>query len=924
MNVPKDKLKKNTLIALGAIFAISLYFAGFFKAIIATHTIVYNPFTMIKCCFQYGFPWGWFFLLFATLGAMLGYYYIHQLRETEGMDKMGRLFKQTTKRQSYGSSHFEDPEEYESVAVIQSPEKAFGTILGQLDDSGKHLINFRMDKENRLNSHIAVVGASGSGKTYTFSKPYCFQTVKRRESIVISDPDGGLYRDMAGYFEDNGYIVRRFDLKNLAKSDGWDCLRSISKETAELDAQMFAQAVISNVVDDPNSIYGTGPMSLLKALILRVYLGHDFAPEEKNIGTVYSLIQNPGGEEFLDQMFNADLLTPEEMPCLGPYLSFKQGSPNLRGNLITNLSVQLQLLQNQMVRKVLSTNDIDLLLPGTQPCAYFCLAPDSHDTFGFIVSLFFTMLFIKLIDFADNQPDGKLPIPVNFLMDEFPSIGKLPDWDRKMATIRKRAMNVVMIFQNIMQLQHLYEDSWTTILSNCATMLTLGINDGDTSDLVAKRIGETTIEVKTERHAAMESIFTYMRANNSGEGKRSLLSYDELFKLGENDSIIVFQNHNPIWARKYPNVLHPDAKKLRSILPQEIPDITDEEARQARREAEEHRVAAYLEAHPLSEVDRSYAGVCEPDPPETTSEGIKRVAQETVLKLADKIEKFGGVLEEAMKKKEDTEDEVEGPQFEGEILCGGAFVSDEDFEDFVIPVMPEKKEDAETEEDNLREETTAVSGNNTFEENSSVAPDFERKETPEVEESTDHFSTDNAGLESNTNTILSYGEIADNELDLEFSFDSSIDLGDSLFKSEPKKEKPSTKPSVETNGLEGMPVGEAVRTAKEATREPQAASHAGQTVQPNNREDQPTRSSTQISQTSQINTQVNQPVEINSQANQTNKAETTSAQKQTNKRNSQILGLGANVRFNSTPITVEDKNLPTSVPPKKKKPTASN
>ena len=151
-------------------------------------------------------------------------------------------------------------------------------------------------------------------------------------------------------------------------------------------------------------------------------------------------------------------------------MSFKQGSPNLRGNLITNLSVQLQLLQSDLVKTVLSTDGIDLELPGKEPTALFCLFPDNHDTYRFVVSLFFSMLFTRLADLADrNTTNGRrLDVPVNFLLDEFPSIGVIPDFDRKIATIRKRAMNVTMIFQDITQLQNNYRDTWVTLVSNCS------------------------------------------------------------------------------------------------------------------------------------------------------------------------------------------------------------------------------------------------------------------------------------------------------------------------------------------------------------------------------------------------------------------------------------------------------------------------
>lgn len=635
----KQMMKKMGLFAI-IMSVLSLYLALLFNRLLHGGGVSYNPLVLLADIATYGFPFSIFGVILLLAGLATVYMYFHLKKEMAGMDARGRLFRMSVKRKTYGDAHFETPDEYDTVAIVQKPADAYGTILGQIDDSGKHVINYRMDSKNRANQHIAIVGSSGSGKTFTFSKPYCYQVTKRRESIILTDPDGGLYRDMAGYFEDKGYVVRRFDLKNLRKSDGWDVLRTINNdegEDVELLAQLVAQIIITNLVEDTSSIYATGPMSLLKALILRVVLGHDYPPEKKNIESVYELLQNPAGEDFLDTVFDADTLSEEEKPCLGPYLAFKQGSPNLRGNLVTNLTVQLQLLQNKTVCKVLSTDDIDLLLPAKQPCAYFCLFPDDHDTYKFIVSLFFSMLFIKIINFADNQPNGRCPIPVNFLMDEFPSIGKIPDFDKKMATIRKRAMNVAMIFQDITQLQHNYEDTWVTLLANCSTFLSLGINDEFTSDMVTKRIGETTVEVQTERHDAVESIFRVFHATSKGEGKRSLLSYDELFRLGVNDCIILFQNHNPIFATKYPHILHPDSKLLRPILPKDIPDINNTEARKKRREAEKVRVEKYLEEHPLDEVDRSYANVCEPEVAPNLMDSIKRIASESMHQTLERM-----------------------------------------------------------------------------------------------------------------------------------------------------------------------------------------------------------------------------------------------------------------------------------------------
>lgn len=601
MRVIHNKKSRKLIVASAGCAVSSIYFAGSLQTLSSPGGHTWNPFRILAYMLHHGFPFSLFLLCFLVLSSVGLFFYWSQILHGSGQDALGRNFIYSRKRQSYGQSHFEAPHEYETKATIERPETAKGMILGQLDDSGKRLISQRLDSKNRGNHHIAVLGSSGSGKTYSIVKPACFQIVRRRESVIITDPDGGLFRDMATYFQDHGYVVRHFDLTDIRHSDGWDCLKSIDPTSPE-DAQTFAQTVIANLTnsDDMNSIYATGPKALLTALILRVLLDPDIPSEQKNIEKVYSYLQNRSGEAYLDEIFFEAEQVEELRPCLGPYLSFKQGSPNLRGNLITNLSIDLQLLQNKSVSKLLSTDDIDLELPGKQPCAYFCGFPDNHSTYNFIVSLFFSMIFIKLIHYADVVNHGRLDVPVNFLLDEFPSIGRLPDWHKKMATIRKRRMNVIMIFQDIMQFQNIYERSWGTILGNCATLIVLGINEAESADLVSKRVGDTTIEAKTEQRMALRSTISNWFINgrdNTGEGRRALLASDELFKLPDDDEIILFQGHNPILCKKYPFILHPESKKLRHFNYDTIPDLDDTAGRKQMRQEETKRIEQYVKDH---------------------------------------------------------------------------------------------------------------------------------------------------------------------------------------------------------------------------------------------------------------------------------------------------------------------------------------
>lgn len=61
-----------------------------------------------------------------------------------------------------------------------------------------------------------------------------------------------------------------------------------------------------------------------------------------------------------------------------------------------------------------------------------------NSAYDFIASLFYTFLFIKLIRYADSRPDGKCENEVFFFLDEFANLGQIPDFNKKISTVRSR------------------------------------------------------------------------------------------------------------------------------------------------------------------------------------------------------------------------------------------------------------------------------------------------------------------------------------------------------------------------------------------------------------------------------------------------------------------------------------------------------
>lgn len=561
----KQTGRKRILISHGICLAIAIYFACAMYYGLRAFSFSLNPITLVKRGIEYGIPWV-LILFFFALNVMI--YLVFQTSGEKATKQDPRNFTYSESG-VYGTAGVLHQTEMEDVALIQTVNEARGTILGQLDRDGKQVIN--QLERSRYNKHVSVMGASQSGKSFCYAIPFVLQAVKRRESIIITDPKGELYRTTAELCRKHGYVVKRFDLNNMLYSDGWDCAKELLSGDMELRAQIFAHTAIMNADIGENDIYVKAGEALLKAVLLRVMLGNDYnSSDAQNRNTVrgpktfaeaYKFLQK--GREALAAEFDQEtLLKAGALAARGPYTTFETTSANLGGNIIATVIAGLQLLQNRIVQDITSTDDIDLTLPGKRPCVYYVLMSDQHSTFDMLGGLFFSFAFLDLVEFANSQPGSVLPCPVNFLLDEFANYFQIPDFDKKVATVRSRAINISIICQDLPQLQKKYPETWASILSNCATHLCIGFNDLETEEYYSKRSGEATVKVKTEQHEAVDPFFAVGYRHSSGDGRRAVYTTDELARMDKDKCLVVFQGHSCFQAYKFTYPQHPFADEL--------------------------------------------------------------------------------------------------------------------------------------------------------------------------------------------------------------------------------------------------------------------------------------------------------------------------------------------------------------------------
>lgn len=549
----ENEERKKLLWGLALLFVLALYVSGLLcQAAVDTAHVSFNPF---RCCFTAIFSFRGWRTTFCTIGLFLIFAGIIAYQGRAGGSDMDeeRNFKYSSLG-TYGTSgYMTEVEKKQVLKEDREVKDTKGIILGTDLISGNIL---SLPPESRLNRNIAVCGSQGSMKSRAFARNMILQCIRRGESMFITDPKSELYEDTAAYLKAEGYTVRLWNLIDLDHSDAWDCL-------AEIDGggliDTFVDVVIRNTTDKFDHFYDNTEMDLLKALCLYVY--HEYEEKDRTFAEAYKLLINQS-LEAIDGIFDN---LPTTHPAKGPYRLFSKAE-KVKGNAVLGLGTRLQIMQNEKVQKITSYREIDLTLPGREKCAYFCITSDQDSTYDVLATLFVSFLCIKLIRFADRQENRQLPVTVHFILDEFPNIGIVPDFKKKLATARSRNLGMSILYQNIPQLQNRYPDGqWEEILGGCDTSLFLGCNDMTTATYFSGRSGEVTVGVSSVRknlNTIRMSNYVPDYSETSSVGKRMLLLPDEILRFPLEQALVIIRGQKVLKVKKFDYSRHSDAKEL--------------------------------------------------------------------------------------------------------------------------------------------------------------------------------------------------------------------------------------------------------------------------------------------------------------------------------------------------------------------------
>ena len=143
-------------------------------------------------------------------------------------------------------------------------------------------------------------------------------------------------------------------------------------------------------------------------------------------------------------------------------------------------------------------------------------------------NLIFGSLFKELFEYAESLPDGRLPVPLMAICDDFATGGTIPDFQHHISVFREKGVSVMMLIQSLSQLTSMYgENGAQTICDNTDSIVYLGGNDLFTAEQIARRINKPVHEVLS---LPVGSEYLFMRGQKPLELQRYKIFDDPLYR----------------------------------------------------------------------------------------------------------------------------------------------------------------------------------------------------------------------------------------------------------------------------------------------------------------------------------------------------------------------------------------------------------
>ena len=399
---------------------------------------------------------------------------------------------------------------------------------------------------DRETPHYTYLGSTGSGKSVTAVIPMCsfIATAKNKRSVFITDPKGEIFNTTSKMFKDNGYNVLTLDFRHPEKSNHFNILEPIIKEY-ERYIEYEKKSIVSK--KDKVKYNNLAMTSLAETNRLITSLATMIMQEKTQQkdpfwnNSARNLLEGLIGfflEEYKKNNIKRNQIT---MTSIRKFQNSSMQEKNFnkfktyidRNNTYKSITAvfgeKMSLFDDVNVANVTSDSDFDFDLLGREATALFIIVPDEDKVYFTLVTIIVGLLYKELVKLANSKENKKLPVQIDWLLDEFANCPPLADIEALVSVARSRGMRFHFFIQSFSQLDNVYgKEVAQIILDNCG-LIYLKTNTQDTAEQISKRLGKTTISSSSISQSL--SLLDYNGNKSTSLMARDLLTPDEVKQL---------------------------------------------------------------------------------------------------------------------------------------------------------------------------------------------------------------------------------------------------------------------------------------------------------------------------------------------------------------------------------------------------------
>ena len=390
------------------------------------------------------------------------------------------------------------------------------------------------------------------------------------------DENGKPVRDSRGKVIYEPYRIKVLNTINFSKSMKYNPLAYVRSEK---DILKLVNVIIANTKGDgeksSEDFWVKAERLLYCALI--GYIWYEAEPEERNFITLLDLLNACEAREDdetykspVDILFDDLAKKQPEHFAVKQYVKFKMAAGKTLKSILVSCGARLAPFDIKELRDIMTEDELELDTMGDRKTALFLIMSDTDITFNFVIAMLQSQLFNLLCDKADDFYNGRLPIHVRLILDEFANIGQIPNFDKLIATIRSREISASIILQSQSQLKTIYKDAADTIVGNCDSTLFLGGKEKGTLKEISELLGKETIDSLSQsenRGAQTSHGLSYQKLG------KELMTQDELAVMDGGKCIFMLRGVRPFLSEKYDLTRHPNYRYTADADPKNVFDM---------------------------------------------------------------------------------------------------------------------------------------------------------------------------------------------------------------------------------------------------------------------------------------------------------------------------------------------------------------